>query len=331
MGYRNILVLNPTHIGDCLFTTPALRALREGFPEARIVVAVPENACDLFVANPQVDELLLRPCSGARRKMQFLRAVRRRRFDLVVSFKERTLLYALAARVSGARLTVASPYWRTALFYHRTVERIGEHEVDKHATVVAALGLPRPDTPPELYVTPEHEIAAEQHLRAAGWRASERLIGLNPGASQEFKRWPAEHFATVGDRLATEWGCRVAIFGGPGEEALGSRVIDTMATPAINLVGRLSLGETAAAMLRCELVISNDTGPMHMAAALGVPVVGLFGPTQPNKWGPLGPRQVILRAPSHCPHCTERCMHTLTVDDCLAAAARLLNESCVPV
>src|SRR5438309_8897154 len=118
MGYRNILVLNPSRIGDCPFTTPALRALRMGFPDARIVLMVPENASDLFVASPHVDELLPRPRRGLSRKCGLLRTIRRRRFDLVVSFKERTMFYALAARLSGSQMTVASLFWQTSLFYH---------------------------------------------------------------------------------------------------------------------------------------------------------------------------------------------------------------------
>src|SRR4029079_10607452 len=113
MPYRNILVLNRIHIGDCLFTTPALRALRTGFPGARIVVTVPESNRDLFTANPNVDEILPRPRRGLPAKREFVRAVRAQRFDLVLSFQERTLFYALAAQGSGAQMSVATLYWPT--------------------------------------------------------------------------------------------------------------------------------------------------------------------------------------------------------------------------
>jgi ADP-heptose:LPS heptosyltransferase len=157
------------------------------------------------------------------------------------------------------------------------------------------------------------------------------VIGLNPGATQERKRWPEERFAVLGDQLAAEWGCRVAIFGGPGDEDLADRILRSMESPAINLAGRLRLGETAAALRRCEIVISNDTGPLHMASALGVPVVGLFGPTSPNQFGPRGARHAVLRAPTRCPHCPHSCMHTIAVEDCFAAASHLLQEAGVRV
>jgi lipopolysaccharide heptosyltransferase II len=326
MTYENILVLNRIHIGDCLFTTPALRALRAGFPRARIVVTVPESNRDLFLANPSVDEILPRPRRGLRAKQAFLRAVRERGFDLVISFQERTLFYALATRRSGAKMSVATLYWPTRPFYRRVGRRVfGEHEVEKYATLVEALGLPRPSTPPELHVCAEHAAAAERLLREKGWRDGERLIGLNPGATQDRKRWPPERFAAVGDRLAADHGCRIAVFGGPGDRELAERVTREMAAPAVSLAGCLRLGETAAALRRCALVISNDTGPMHMAAALGVPVLALFGPTPPNQFGPLGPHQTVLRARGGCPDCPPPCMHGISVEECLAAAERMLD------
>jgi heptosyltransferase-2 len=223
-------------------------------------------------------------------------------------------------------MSVATLYWPTRPFYRRVGRRVfGEHEVEKYATLVAALGLPRPLTPPELHVSPEHAASARQRLLDEGWHEGERLIGLNPGATRDRKRWPAERFAAVGDRLAAERGCRVAVFGGPGDRELAARVVSAMAAPALDLAGRLRLGETAAALRQCALVISNDTGPMHMAAALGVPVVALFGPTPPNQFGPLGPRQAVLRARGNCPDCTAPCMHAITVEECFAAAERMLS------
>src|SRR5262249_25547278 len=159
-----------------------------------------------------------------------------------------------------------------------------EHEVEKYATIVEMLGLPRPTSRPELYVAGEHESSAAERLAGVGWRDGDRAIGPNPGATQERERCPEERVAAMGDQRAAQRGCRVAVFGGPGDEALAERVMRSMSAPAINLAGRLRLGETAAALRRCDLVIINDTGPLHMASALGVPVVGLFGPTSPNQF-----------------------------------------------
>jgi lipopolysaccharide heptosyltransferase II len=327
MPYRNILVLSRMHIGDCLFTTPALRALREAFPDARIVVTVPESNRDLLIANPNVDELLPRPRSGLRAKREFVRSVRARGFDLVISFQERTLFYALAARFSGARMTAATLYWPTRALYRRVGRRvIGEHEVEKYATIVETLGMPRPTTPPELYVSEEHETSAAAKLQEAGWPPAGKVVGLNPGATMDRKRWPADRFAAVGDRLAAE-GYRIALLGGPGDVMLGREIAGRMTAPTLLLAGRLRLGETAAALRRCALVISNDTGPMHMAAALGVPVVALFGPTPPNQFGPLGPRRILLHGRAGCPECARPCMHAISVEECVAAARQLLEET----
>src|SRR5438128_4951616 len=184
MTFHRILLLNRNHIGDCLFTTPAIRALRSAYPEAVLVVAVPPVNQDLLASNPCLSEVLVRPPRGVSQQLRLLREIRRRRFDLVISFQEKSFFYAALARLSGARLTVSLQHWRTRPFYHRIVPVIpGHHEVEKYHAIAQAVR----DTSPslrlpgamELHVSLEHRARAEMLLTSLGAEENTPLVALN--------------------------------------------------------------------------------------------------------------------------------------------------------
>jgi heptosyltransferase-2 len=357
MRFHRILVLNRNHIGDCLFTTPAIRALRTTFPEAVMVAAVPPVNHDLLASNPCLTEVMARPMRGVSEHLRLLREIRRRRFDLVISFQEKSFVYAALARLSGARLTVSLQFWRTQPFYQRIVPVVaGRHEVEKYHAIAQAVLDPPPGRldaeraagsngllalpvsrrrsisalhgPPgamELHVSREHRMHGDALLASLGVDEDALLIGINPGATLEVKRWPVERFARVGRELADRHRARIVVLGGPSDEERALQIAAAIPGAAA-VAGRTRLGETAALLRRCRLLISGDTGPLHMAVALGVPVVGLFGPTNPRKYGPWSEhgdgrsRATVLRHPDPCPCCDRPCVHTITVEECLAAA-----------
>jgi ADP-heptose:LPS heptosyltransferase len=336
MTFHRILLLNRNHIGDCLFTTPAIRALRTAYPEADLVAAVPAINRDLLIGNPCLTEVMVRPPRGARTHLRWLQEIRRRRFDLVISFQEKSFFYAALARLSGARLTVSLQHWRTRPFYHRIVPVVpGRHEVEKyHAIAQAVLGPGGPEgddeaswTPGamELHVVSEHRARADRLLGERGIDPMARLVGINPGATMPVKRWPVERFATLGRELFVRHGARALVLGGPDDRERAAAI--ARAVPgAVSVAGHTRLGETAALLLRCRLLISGDTGPLHMAVALGVPVVGMFGPTNPYKYGPWSEqgaarrRASVLRHAEPCPECDRPCVHAISVEECLSAA-----------
>jgi ADP-heptose:LPS heptosyltransferase len=339
MSFQRILLLNRNHIGDCLFTTPAIRALRTAYPEAVLVAAVPPTNEDLLASNPCLSEVLVRPLRGVSTHLQLLREIRRRKFDLVISFQEKSFVYAALARLSGARLTVSLQHWRTRPFYHRIVPVVPDrHEVEKyHAIAEAVLAPPsrRGAGAMELHVSREHRMRADALLADLGVPKERLLIGMNAGATMEVKRWPVERFAAVGRELVARHGAAILVLGGPGDEERATSI--AAAVPgAVSVAGRTRLGETAALLRHCRLLISGDTGPLHMAVALGVPTVGLFGPTNPRKYGPwselgVGRRRAsVLRHPRPCPQCDRPCVHTISTEECLAAAEgwlRLCSEA----
>jgi hypothetical protein len=221
----------------------------------------------------------------------------------------------------------------------------------------------------ELHVSPEHRARADARLAEWGIDEGSLLIGLNPGATMEVKRWPVERFAAVGRELTTRYDARIMVLGGPGDEQR-AEVIARAVPGAVSVAGKTRLGETAALLRHCRLLISGDTGPLHMAVALGVPVVGLFGPTNPAKYGPWVEhpprskdgscggtlfdsvehpprsndgscggtlldqsdpdsrltRATVLRHEAPCGHCERPCVHTISVEECVAAAASCLKS-----
>jgi ADP-heptose:LPS heptosyltransferase len=346
MTFHRILLLNRNHIGDCLFTTPAIRALRSAYPEAVLVAAVPPANHDLLASNPCLSEVLVRPLRGVSEQLRLLREVRRRQFDLVISFQEKSFFYAALARLSGARLTVSLQHWRTRAFYHRSVPADpDQHEVEKYHAIAQAVLSPlsrsgagsrrawslQPPGAMELHVSREHRMRAKAILSELGVADASEFVGINPGATLRVKRWPEDRFAAVGRDLASTYGLTILLFGGRDDEARSSAIARSI-PGAVSVAGRTGLGETAALLRRCRLLISGDTGPLHMAVAVGVPSVGLFGPTDPGRYGPWStdgdvPRPAtVLRHPEPCPQCQHPCVHAISVEECLAAAELWLNQ-----
>jgi heptosyltransferase II len=339
---ERILVLNRNHIGDCILTTPMLRALKRRFPRAQLTVSVPAANRDLVVTNPHVDEILIRPETQTlrtwHRKIQFGFELRRRRFDLIISLQEKSVFYGIVtwyttlANREGP-VTVALDHPRTRRWYQHTVrpELENQHEVYKYLDVAYALGCPKAPNPVlELEPTLSARERAERLLNSEGWDSDTRFIGINPGGTKPDKRWPPERFAEVADRLQEELGLPILIFGGSGDRGRATEIAERMSRPALVAAGRATLGDTAALIERCELFVTGDTGPMHMAVALAVPVVALFGPTNPAKFRPFTGLRTVLRHEKPCPSCTSTCMHTITAEECIEAALGLYSAPPVP-
>lgn len=327
-----ILVLNRNHIGDCLLTTPMLRSVKRRFPRAHVTVAVPASNQDLLVTNPHVDEILIRPEVGSwAAKFGFACQMRDRGYDLILSLQEKSLFYGWATYFSTLGkhprpVTVALDHPRTRRFYDYNVKpmRGDQHEVFKYLDVASLLGCPRERSPVlELVPGASARERVERFLADTGFDSDSRFIGINPGGTKPDKRWPVERFSEVGDRLHEELGLPVMIFGGPTDRELAAGIVANMRHRPTVVAGRASLAETAALMERCHFLVTGDTGPMHMAVALAVPVVAMFGPTNPLKFGPFTTLRTILRHKEPCPRCRHRCIHTITADECVQAALKL--------
>ena len=336
---NNILVIKLRYIGDVLLATPVLRALRERFPDARLAMAVLRGTEDVLKGNPDLTEVLVVERGGLAEQLRFLQSVRRQRFYCVIYLTDGDRS-AILSRFSGAPVRIGlneEHRWRGLL--HTTVVQSRpdvRHRLERDLEAVRPLGIEPKAGPLVLRIPPQDEAAAAGLLDdIAGEKLSAGatpLVMLQPGARYCFKAWPAERFTELAGRLAGKYGCRILVGGDAKERGLAETIQANTRAAVVPLAGRLTLLHYAAVLKRCSLFIGNDNGPMHMAAALGVPVVALFGPSNPAEWGPRGGRTEVLYKGLDCrqcfhPTCTrgeESCMRQITVEDVWCAAERLL-------
>ena len=296
-----ILVLNLLNIGDLLFSTPALRALRRAYPAAHIDLLVNERIREVVAHSPDIDAVIGIPKRA--RALPFLRQLlaqlRANRYDMAISFHDAEWVSLLTC-LSGAkrRYGHAAPAFRP--FFHRWsafgTETI--HEVEVCLRVLEDIGVPTADSGPmSIYVDPASRERAEAKWAAAGLAAAPVVIGLNPGASTLIKRWTAAGFAGVIDRVRAA-GYAPVLFGAADEQPLVDAILALTAVPPAVLTGRLTLLECAALIGKCAVFVSGDTGPLHMAAAQRVPVVALhIDAEKTRRYGPYATPHIVLHPP----------------------------------
>jgi len=326
------MVRVPNWIGDAVMATPALGAIRETFPEAHVTVVANPLVAELFSFHPDCDQVIRfdkhSGQGGVGGFWRFCHSLRSERFDLAILFQnafEAALMAVLAGipRRAGYRtdgrgllLTAGVP---------AIDKKHGLHHVDYYLQMLDQLGIAGGDGCLRLALTAEEEGRAAARLGTGPW------IAVNPGASYgAAKRWIPEHFAAVADGLVTEFGVRVVLTGGPGEVEIGRDIERSMRTAPLNLIARTSVRELMAILAHCRLVVTNDSGPMHIAAAFGVPIVAIFGPTDHTTTSPLAENCRIVRSAVDCAPCMlrecptdHRCMTGVTAGEVLAAAREL--------
>jgi predicted lipopolysaccharide heptosyltransferase III len=331
---QNIFVIKLRYIGDVLLATPVLQSLRAAWPQARLTVAVNPGTQDILAHNPHVDQVLVVERTGWRQGLKLCSDIRRRRFDCVIdlSDSDRSAIMALA---TGASTRVGFNWehrWRGMAFTTIVDAVYGSMPmVEYDLCALAPLGVPPATTRPVMWTGPQDEAEAGQLLQTTGL-AGRPWVMVHPGARYWFKSWAAERFASLIDHCMMR-GLSVAVVGGPGDQEQAGRIAGLCARPPVNLAGRTSLLGLAALMKHCALFIGNDAGPMHMAAAMGAPVVGLFGPSDPSVWGPRGAQIEVIFKGLDCrrcfhPTCTrgaESCMNLISVDEVFDATERFLS------
>ena len=334
---QRLAVFKMRNIGDVLMITPALRALRETFPGARITVVVNSGTEAMLANNPHLDEVLVYQRNDDKAQgrlarmgyeLSFARELRKRNFDLAISFTDgdRSAWYSL---FSGARYRLGAVHYSVGKYDPR--RRIYNlpapslvppmHEVEKHFYLLEQAGLKlRSPNPGELC------LAVPDDLRAWAEKQLEPLrpgpvIHIHPVARWLWKCWGSAAMAQVIDWLQTERRARVVVTTGPvaRERERAREIVGLCCTTPLFFDGNLSLGQIAAISAASDGYFGVDTAPMHMAAAVGVPVVALFGPTNPENWGPWTPRGKVLIHPCPCNETRTRACDWNGVRACLAA------------
>jgi heptosyltransferase-1 len=315
-------------VGDVVHALPVAAALRARFPQGRVTWVVERREAALLRGNPDLDDVVQVDTRSWRRLQELtsirdvLGRLRRARFDVAVDLQG-LLKTGLLTAATGARIRIGLTAFRcrepvNVLFTNRRVEppASARHIVDQLLSLLAPLGGSMGPPTFRLPSAPTAEEAAEAFFMGHGLKVGGRVVVLNPGAGRANKRWPVSRFLELARRLRVEAGATVVAWG-PAEldqaRAIAEGAGAALLAPPTDLDGLL------AVLRRVRVVVAADTGPLHMAAALGIPCVGLYGPTDPERNGPYGPGHRIL-------HATDRTMGSLTADPVVRAVAELLDE-----
>ncbi len=304
-SFNRILVVQTAFLGDVVLTTPLFRALRRRFPAARLDALVTPAAAPLVEENPHLDEVLRYDKKGGERLGSVARRLWSRGYDLIVA-PHRSHRTALLARWIGAPVRVGFRDAGLRWLYTRRVPRPAAlHEVDRNLDLLKGLGFhPEPEDR-VLHVghTDREAQEVERVLAEAGVAAHEPLAALAPGSVWATKRWPAERFAEVGRRLEGR-GFRVVVLGGPDDRQVAEAVCAAVGAGAVNAAGRTSLKALSAWMDRVRLLVTNDSAPLHVAAARGTPAVAVFGATTLDLgFGPFHAASRVVEAGVECRPC----------------------------
>jgi heptosyltransferase-2 len=341
---EKILVVQTSFLGDLVLTTPLIAELRHRFPAAHLAVLCTPDGADILAGHPDLDEIIAyrkRRDRGRRQSIwNMARELRARRFTLALS-PHKSLRTALLLFLAGIPCRIGFRQSAGWFFYHRRVHRdASRHDVERNLSLLDALG-PEPrerGRAPRVAVTAAAGETVARLFAAHGIGGNGIVFGVNPGSVWRTKRWTPEGYAKLIVALKRKYGGQVVLFGGPGDREVVEKILALSDNAAVSLLGRIGLSELAAAIERCDVFITNDSGPMHVAVARGVPVVAVFCATTPSLgFYPYASNAVVVGKELSCRPCgrhggqscplgTEDCMRLITAEDVLLGVERLLER-----
>lgn len=342
-GAKRVLIVRLDRIGDVLLSTPVIKAVRGICPNAHIAFMARRHAIDILKGNPYLDEVIVYEKSGREkgflRNMRFIRKLRRKKFDIALILhptKRTHLIVSMAGipervgynRKWGFLLTTRIPH---------TKQYGLKHEIDYALDLLRYTGLDAKDRTLYMPIDAVAERHVDEMLEDNGIKKGDVCVAINPGASCVSKIWGADKFAGAADILNEKYGAKIVVVAGCADKARGDKVAALMKSGCVNLSGKTSVAELASLLRRAKLFISNDSGPVHIACAVGTPVVAVFGRSDrglsPRRWGPTGVRDIVLHKDVGCDECLAhncklgfKCLEAVTVDEVLAAAAKILGR-----
>ncbi len=328
---RRILIRATNWVGDMVMSLPAIEAVRDIFPASMIVVLARPWVIPIIEHNPAVDHIIpfQKKGSTVQNMIEIIRVsrmIRQMQFDLALLFQN-AFEAALIAYLSGIKYRIGySTDCRRFLLSHAIVkdDEIRKlHQVAHYVSILRAVGWEAKTKDPILTANKKDIKLVQAMLRSYGIGEEDFLIGLSPGAIfGPAKRWPPERFAVIGDWAIERWEAKVVLMGSPSEKEICEYVAQTMKNKSLDLCGQTTLGEAMAVTKRCNLFVTNDSGLMHVAAALDVPTVAIFGSTDPIATGPRNQKARVVHHDLDCTPCLKRecpthynCMLSITPDE----------------
>ncbi len=351
----NILIVKLSAIGDVIHTLPALNAIRKHYPDASITWLVEEDAAPLVQGHKALDRVLVskrKRWLKALRSISFLntikevhgfiKALRDTRYDMIFDFQALLKSGILIALAKGRRkIGFGKGLEHMEHSYIFLNERIPAVDMEIHALsrgmmLLNAMGISSNNVEYNLPIFKHDHKKIDELMRHHGISGVKSLIAINPVAKWETKLWPNKQFAELADMLIDRYDVKIVFTGGIKDYSIIQTITSSMKGQAINFAGKTTLTELAALYEKAALVISTDTGPMHLAAAMGTPVVALFGPTAPWRTGPFGKGHQIITAELECSPCFKRrcettdCMSKISVMQVFDGVKKMLGNQGSP-
>lgn len=327
MGTSSFLLIRPGGIGDAVLLAPTIRALRRAYPEATIDLLAERRNAAIFSLVPEVNKVFH---YDAPRELM---AALRRRYDVVIDTEQWHRLSAVVARLTRSPLSIGfATNERSRLFAHHIPYSHDEYEAISFLNLLKPLGIDKPAALPASFLSVP-ETAQQRAEGLLGDLSGKSFIAIFPGGSIPDRRWGAERFKGLTGILNAE-GIPVVVVGGKMDAAAGEIII--AGNYGINLAGKTSLVETAAVIEKSAVLVSGDSGILHVGVGLGRSTVSLFGPGIAKKWAPRGEKHIVINKNLSCSPCTKfgytpkcpisaRCMGEITIDEVVAAVKKLIS------
>jgi len=328
-------------VGDTILTYPTVQKLKSLFPHSHLAILVPSHLIDLWKTFPYADEIIpfqkKRGFGSIWEDLNLSQSLKERNFDLAIIFP-RSFRSAFQAYLARIPIRIGYQDEGRSLFLTHGIRRTEEirrsHRVHYFQKLTDSLGQAEGSSSPRIFLREEDRKWAEQKLRDLGIQDGRPLIGMNPGATYGLaKCWYPERFGELGKRLFEKWKATVLLFGKEEERPIAKEILQHLKEGGIDLTGKTHLLQLAALLERCQLIVTNDTGTMHVATAVGAPVVALFGSTDPSTTGPWGDGHIVIRKDVPCSPCLKRicptdhrCMELITVDEVEEIIDKKLRE-----
>ncbi len=340
---KSILIIRTDRIGDVVLSTPTITAVRKAFPSAFIAAVVSPETKEIVAQNPHLNEVIIYDKKSKHRgilqTLRFAMWLRKKRFDLALILHSTNRINLVSFL---ARIPKRVGYARRKMDFLLTdrleyKKRLGEkHETEYSLDVLRSIGIKADMSPLVMSVKKEDEKNIDDLLKESGLKKGEKFIVLHPGASSISKMWPKGNFARTADILAEKFSMRAVLISSPEQVRIGEETSALMKNKPLFLCGKTSLGELAVLFKRADLFISNDSGPVHIACAVGVRVISIFSRNEkglsPARWGPLGAKTVTLHKDVGCLECLAHnckkdflCLKSVTVEEVIEKASTLLK------
>ena len=310
-------------IGDMILLTPALKALKRAYPQSRLTLLIRPLVANLMETCPYVDEVIIDTKGNGVGTVpgfyQLVRRVRQGRFNLAVVLHPTSIRNALIPFLAGITLRVGSNVGgRGILLSHTCSDDTNLHEVDRYLRVLQFININEPATGLEFWHTDTDRRAVHQLLGGCNVVPEDRIIGINLGTTWRTKSWALDKFADVMAGIQNRFEGAIVLTGSSSELELGKALQELIKPRVINLIGKTTILQLGALIQRCALYLTCDSGPMHIAAAVGTPTIALFGPTNPLRHRPYGEGHHVIEKDVSCRPCYKRkCMRTDAPNLCM--------------